>query len=100
MSPRCASFSGFTQARGQIAGDTSRGLGATGECHARASGMRDEQSANVAAARQKLQCFARYARFIEEADRFKGDKRRLLGGLGGDAVARDKRRRDLTDKYR
>ena len=62
--------------------------------------MRDEQSADVAAARQELQRAARERPPRSAADGLAGDERRLLGGFRRDAIAGGQRRGDLADENR
>ena len=60
----------------------------------------NERGANGAIARRELQHILRNVGFAQELDRHGGDERRLLGGLGDDAVSRHQRRCDLANENR
>ena len=60
----------------------------------------DQRRADFAGAGHELQRVGRDARFMQDAHGFRGDQRRLLGGLGDHRIARRERGGDLAGEDR
>ena len=80
--------------------DQSRDRRRAGEDDALHAGIRDDRRADLACARKKRKRLARHAGLVQDADRFGGDQRRLLGRLGDDRIAGGERRGDLAGEDR
>ena len=83
-----------------VAVDRARDLGRAGEDDAGDVGMGDQRRADAAVAGDEMQRARRDAGLVQQGDGLGRDQRRLLGGLGDDAVAGHQRRGDLAQENR
>ena len=84
---------------GQRAVDGAAGFGRAGEGDTGDARIGDEARTNGAVAGHEMQRARRHAGIVQQRHGERGDQRRLLGRLGDDGIAGDKRRGHLAEEY-